>query len=68
MQKTLDQLAASVSSTNPSASAEINGKTVKAMVIIQCRVTTHRAVQKPAIAWYVNGKRVSKANLFASIN
>lgn len=68
MNEQLNQLASSVSATNPLASAEINGKKVKAKIIIQCRVTTRRDVQKPTVAWYVNGKRVAKSNLLAAIN
>jgi len=68
MNAKLDQLASSVSADHPCASAEINGKKVDARAIIQCRATTQRAMQKPSVAWYVNGKRVAKSNLLAAIN
>jgi hypothetical protein len=46
---------------------KINGKTVEARVVEQCRRTTSRAKQCPAIVWKVDGKRVSAADLQKAI-
>lgn len=42
---------------------EINGKTVEARVVEQCRHTTSRAKQTPSIMWKVDGKRVAANKL-----
>ena len=49
------------------ATAEVNGKTVEALVVEQYRRTTGRAKQKPSIRWSVNGQRVAAAALTKAI-
>jgi cell fate (sporulation/competence/biofilm development) regulator YmcA (YheA/YmcA/DUF963 family) len=49
----------------PGAETQINGKTVLAYIVEQCRVNTRR--QKPSIMWKVNGKRVAAKELMAEI-
>ena len=66
LESLIDEAIASASACK-AARAEINGKTVEAMVVRQFRVTTTRKVQKPSIRWSVNGKRVAAANLEAEV-
>jgi hypothetical protein len=48
----------------PGAKALINGKTVEAYIMGQCRITKK---QKPAVMWKINGKRVAAKNLTTAI-
>jgi hypothetical protein len=48
----------------PGAETVINGKTVLAYIMGQCRITKK---QKPAVMWKVNGKRVAAKDLMAAL-
>jgi hypothetical protein len=48
----------------PGAETVINGKTVLAYIMGQCRITKK---QKPAVMWKVNGKRVASKDLMSAI-
>jgi cell fate (sporulation/competence/biofilm development) regulator YmcA (YheA/YmcA/DUF963 family) len=48
----------------PGAETQINGKTVLAYIMGQCRITKK---QKPSVMWKVNGKRVAAKELAAAI-
>lgn len=51
----------------PGAETVINGKTVLAYIVEQCRRTTNRKKQKPSVMWKVDGKRVAAKDLMAKL-
>jgi hypothetical protein len=48
----------------PGAETVINGKTVLAYIMGQCRITKK---QKPSVMWKVNGKRVASKDLITTL-
>jgi hypothetical protein len=51
----------------PGAETVINGKTVLAYIVEQCRRTTNRKKQKPSVMWKVVGNRVAAKDLMAAL-
>lgn len=73
MNDTLNKLVEAAQAENnakryPGAKTVINGKTVLAYIVEQCRRTTFsRKTQKPSVMWKVDGKRVAAKDLMATI-
>ena len=50
----------------PGAEVSNDGKIVECRIVRQCRVSTSRKVQKPAIMWKLEGKRITYNKLLES--